>query len=85
MQCLTISECEAWRTAHSRRREWKRQMTARTPLDRLPWFRAALVERLTPFDRALLVIDLSEKAVYPRATSQAWADLFVVRGSRRWS
>jgi hypothetical protein len=57
MQCLTVSESNAWRSAHSRRRQWKRQITAQTPLDRLAWFSATLVERLTPFDQALLIVD----------------------------
>ena len=32
-------------------------MTCVTPLKRLPWFTAAVVEQLQPFRRALLVID----------------------------
>ena len=57
MRCLTVEECAAWREAHSRRRSWKRQTTCHTPLSRLPWFTAALVGQLLPFDRALLVVD----------------------------
>jgi hypothetical protein len=40
------------------RREWKRQLTCHTPLERLPWFTGELVRLLAPFDRALLIIDL---------------------------
>jgi hypothetical protein len=57
MQCLTPDECEQWRDEHSRRREWKRQMTCETPLEHLPWYTARLVEQLLPFDQALLIID----------------------------
>ncbi|MBW3570998.1 MAG: hypothetical protein KY467_07820 [Gemmatimonadetes bacterium] len=39
------------------RREWKRQLTCHTPLQRLPWFTGELVGLLAPFDRALLIID----------------------------
>ena len=57
MRCLTLDECEEWRDKHCRRREWKCQTTCITPLKRLPWYTAVLVEQLRPFDRALLVID----------------------------
>jgi hypothetical protein len=57
MRCLTLDECEQWWSEHCRRREWKHQTTCVTPLKRLPWYSAALVDQLRPFDHALLIID----------------------------
>jgi hypothetical protein len=57
MRCLTVEQCRQWREEHCRRRQWRRQVTCHTPLKRLPWFTAALVEQLQPFDRALLMVD----------------------------
>ena len=57
MRCLTKDECDVWRDQCSRRRRWKRQTTCVTPLDRLTWFAAALVEQLVPFDHGLLIVD----------------------------
>jgi hypothetical protein len=57
MQCLTMDECRRWRKEHSGRREWKRQLTCITPLQRLPWFTAELVRHLAPFHHALLIVD----------------------------
>ena len=57
MRCLSPEECSQWRDASSRRRHWKRQLTCETPLDRLAWFSAALVDHLAPFDECLLIID----------------------------
>jgi hypothetical protein len=57
MRCLTNEECEAWRDEHSRRRQWKRQVTCHTPLKRLPWFTSELTKLLMPFDQALLILD----------------------------
>jgi hypothetical protein len=57
MRCLTRDESNAWREDCSRRRQWKRQITCVTPLDRLPWFTGTLVEQLQPFDHAILIVD----------------------------
>lgn len=57
LRCLTAEECDQWRQTHSRRRQWKRQLTCETPSNRLPWYTRTLVERLHPFDAALLIID----------------------------
>jgi hypothetical protein len=57
MRCLTIDECKNWRGESSRRRDWKKQVTCVTPLNRLAWFSNTLVEHLMPFQSALLVID----------------------------
>jgi hypothetical protein len=57
MRCLTVSECREWRNAHCRRMKLKRQITFVTPLQRLAWYTAALIEQLRPFDRALLIVD----------------------------
>ena len=57
MRCLTVDECNQWRREHCRRHAWKRQVTCVTPLKRLPWYTAALIQQLLPFDRALLIID----------------------------
>lgn len=57
LRCLSAEECQAWRGEHVSRREWKRQLTCHTPLERLPWFTGELVRLLAPFDRALLIID----------------------------
>jgi hypothetical protein len=57
MRCLTLHECQKWRDEHCRRRSWRRQTTCVTPLRRLPWYTATLVEQLLPFDQALLIID----------------------------
>jgi hypothetical protein len=57
MRCLTLNECQQWRKKHCRREEWKRQTTCVTPLKRLPWYTAALLGQLQPFDHALLIID----------------------------
>lgn len=58
LRCLSAEDCQAWRGEHVSRREWKRQLTCHTPLQRLPWFTGELVRLLAPFDRALLIIDL---------------------------
>jgi hypothetical protein len=57
MRCLTISECERWRERNSRPRDFRRQITCITPLDRLPWFSGLMVDHLLPFDDALLIVD----------------------------
>src|SRR5262245_17379677 len=57
MRCLTLNECQQWRTKHCRRDGWKRQTTCVTPLKQLPWYTAVLVEQLQPFQHALLIID----------------------------
>ena len=57
MECLTVHECERWRNQYCRRKTWKRQATCVTPLKRLPWFTAALVDQLRPSDHALLMVD----------------------------
>ena len=57
MRCLTIDECKSWRVVCSRRRNWKRQITCQTPLKRLTWFTRELLEHLTPFEDALLIVD----------------------------
>lgn len=58
LRCLSAEECRAWRGEQVRRREWKRQLTCHTPLERLPWFTGELVRLLAPFDRALLIMAL---------------------------
>jgi hypothetical protein len=57
VRCLTVDECQTWRNQLSRRRRWTRQTTCVTPLDRLPWFTATLVEQVQPFEQALLIVD----------------------------
>ena len=62
MRCLTVDECQRWRSEHCRRLEWKHQTTCITPLKRLPWYSTVLVEQLQPFDHAKASEPLSKAA-----------------------
>lgn len=58
MPWLTPQECRGWRRANGASpRDWKRQVTFETPLKRLPWLTGILVEHLSPFSEALLIVD----------------------------
>jgi hypothetical protein len=59
MRCLTRDECLQWRRDHSRRREWKRQITCVTPLKDLPWFARELADSARDFRAALLLVDIT--------------------------
>jgi len=65
MQCLTRAEADQWRAAHSRRRNWKRQLTCVTPLKRLSWFANLVVNELGPIHQALLIVDQCVMSVPP--------------------
>jgi hypothetical protein len=53
---LTPEECKAWRQEHARRHEWKRQVSCWTPLKRLDWLADQVIEVVSPFDRALIIV-----------------------------
>lgn len=57
MNVLSIADADLWRTKLVGRRNWKRQITFVTPLDRLAWYAPFLLEHLRPFESVMLRID----------------------------